>query len=180
MDCEQLCTCFFCLSPIRTYMVQVQNQAQEQELFPPVKWVWVKCINGHHGASKTKKNDNNNNNNNKKKKAAGFVQAGQLSLNFHIFSFPCLSHSVLALQLFMNNCRLLETWVCQSNSPSWQHGVLTVHVEIACHQPLLLNVGSAWDTQLFLYIRITSEIGIALAQQQLQQQRPTIPYLFKH
>lgn len=55
MDCEQLCTCFFCLSPIRTYMVQVQNQAQEQELFPPVKWVLVKCIIGHPGASKTNK-----------------------------------------------------------------------------------------------------------------------------
>lgn len=40
MACE-FCTCFFCLSLIRTYMVQVQKQAQEQELFPPVKWVWV-------------------------------------------------------------------------------------------------------------------------------------------
>lgn len=110
------------------------------------------------------------------------MQAGrcQLSLNFHIFSFPCLSHSVLALQLFMNNCRLLETWVCQSNSPSWQHGVLIVHAEIACRQPLLLNAGSAWDTQLFLYIRITREIGIAFAQQKLQRQLPTFPYLFKH
>lgn len=31
--------CRHCVSPIRTYMVQ--KQAQEQELFPPVKWVCV-------------------------------------------------------------------------------------------------------------------------------------------
>lgn len=36
----------FLLSLIRTYMVQVQKQAQEQGLYPPVKWVWVKCIFG--------------------------------------------------------------------------------------------------------------------------------------
>lgn len=62
MDCEQLRTCVFffcrcCLSLIRTYMVQVQKQAQEQGLFPPVKWVWVKCIFifSHPGSFKKKK-----------------------------------------------------------------------------------------------------------------------------
>lgn len=78
MDCEQFCPCFFCLSLIRTYKVQVQK-AQEQELFPPVKWVCVKCVFSLPGTSKTKR--------------AGFVQAGlcQLSLDFHIFSFPLFS-----------------------------------------------------------------------------------------
>lgn len=51
-----ICTCFFCLSLIRTYMVQVQKQAQEQELFLLVKWVWVRCVSGQPGASKKKKN----------------------------------------------------------------------------------------------------------------------------
>lgn len=88
-------------------MVQVQKQAQEQELFLPVKWVWVKCISGQPGASK--------------KKMAGFVQAGiwQLSLDFHIFSFPSfLSHPVPAPQFFINNSRLLMTWVSK-NTHYW-------------------------------------------------------------
>lgn len=49
---NNFCSCFFCLSLIRTCMVQVQNQAQEQELFPPVKWVWVTCVLGFSGAFK--------------------------------------------------------------------------------------------------------------------------------
>lgn len=51
---EQFCTSFFCLFLIRIYTVQVLKQALEQELFLPVKWVWVKCSFNHPGASHTK------------------------------------------------------------------------------------------------------------------------------
>ena len=97
------CTCFFCLSPVRIYMVQVQKQAQEQELLPPVKWVWVKCIISHSGTSRKFIE--------KKGKKLRVLQAAifQLPLDFHIFSvLPFLSHPVVVGWIY--DCVLWAHW----------------------------------------------------------------------
>lgn len=122
-------------------------------------------------------------------KKAGFVQAGicQLSLDFHIFSFPSFS-------LPSWSCTAVFHWYVQTvgdlsllelfymDYPFRQHGVcchwLVLTVQIACHKPLLFNAKCAWQTQLFLYIRLIREIAVVSAQ---QQHLPFyIPHFVKH
>lgn len=77
------CCCCCCVSPIRTYIVQ--KQAQEQELFPPVKWVCVQSvlIFGHPGSSEK----NNHTHKHTHRKVAGSLQAAicGLFVDFHTF-----------------------------------------------------------------------------------------------
>lgn len=68
------------------------------------------------------------------------------------------------------------------DSPFRQHGVcchwLVLTLQIACDKPLLFNAKSAWQTQLFLYIRLTRIIAVVSAQ---QQHLPFyIPHFVKH
>lgn len=151
------CCCCHCVSPIRTYIVQ--KQAQEQELFPPVKWVWVQSIVifSHPGSSQKK---------DQTKKVIGVFASCSLwavcELS-HFFLLPlCLSP--VSYNFVGGNCSQLGTQFDRSNS-----SVLSIEGSMAfcvdtresCMRgatSLFLMLKIAWGTRLFL-VGDTGKLG---------------------
>lgn len=153
------CCCCHCVSPIRTYIVQ--KQAQEQELFPPVKWV---CVCSQSSPSVTL--DLLKRTSKQKKKVVGGLcklQSFGLFVNFHTFFLHLLCLSSVSYYFVNGNCSLLGTQFHRRNL-----SVLSVKDSMAfcvdaresCMrgETSPLNAQMAWRTRLFL-VGDTGKLG---------------------